>query len=177
MHFQSTTLILAFAMATGLMASPLKEKATNELVELFREDGSDGGQLIYFGHGDNTGTETEALQDRASCSSTAKINCHSKHAARNEVCDKLVTHLQGYSDVAVAGSPRQICYKGESEDDEYCCVSWHNTIPGLTKGDLATYAENIFKQCTSNGISGKTEKVLVHSTCTNVCMSNRGTHC
>ena len=128
MHFQSITLTLTFAMATGVMASPLKEKASNEMVELFRENGNDGGQLIYFGPGNDTDTVTDPLQDLASCSSTAKITCDSSHAARNEVCDKLVTQLEGYSDVAVAKLPRQICYKGDSEDDEYCCVSWHNTI-------------------------------------------------
>ncbi|KIM99812.1 hypothetical protein OIDMADRAFT_19786, partial [Oidiodendron maius Zn] len=35
----------------------------------------------------------------------------------------------------------------------------------------------MLQTCTSNGISGKTNNVRVHNTCTAVGLSNRGNHC
>lgn len=35
----------------------------------------------------------------------------------------------------------------------------------------------VFNQCDTNGISGKIENVELAETCTNLCLSNRGTHC
>jgi hypothetical protein len=155
MQFKLIPLILACAMAKGLMASPLAARDStevdppNDYVELHREDAASGGSLVYYGPPSGTKTlrslEPAKVEERASCSTTVAPSCSTSHTARNDVCDLLVTELQGDSTVPVGASPRQICYEGSSESNEYCCVSWHNVVPNLNKGDLAPYA-NTSKQ-------------------------------
>ncbi|PGH10645.1 hypothetical protein AJ79_05359 [Helicocarpus griseus UAMH5409] len=184
MQLKTIALTLACTMVTGLIASPLPEQISDGFTELFRTKGKNGGLLIYYGllDGDDAGTPAlgaagTSLQQRASCPTTKEPVCDDDHAARNYVCDQLVAELEGNSDVAVPGSPRQICYRGTAGNNEFCCVSWHNKVPDLNKGDLAGHANKILKTCTSNGISGKIYGVMVGRTCTDVCLSNRGTHC
>ncbi|KAI6080593.1 hypothetical protein F4821DRAFT_265755 [Hypoxylon rubiginosum] len=180
MQFKSIT--LALVGATSLMAHPFAEQAASDLVELDRKPASDGkGTLLFLGLG---GEEKRAdagllpVEERATCQSSATPSCSGKNTARNDICDQLVSELYGDASVSVGQSPRQICYQGAAaESNDYCCVSWHDKVPGLTKGDLAPFAQGILSQCTSNGISGKTYNVLVHNTCTSVCLSNRGTGC
>ncbi|PGH16848.1 hypothetical protein AJ79_01492 [Helicocarpus griseus UAMH5409] len=180
MQFKSITLVLACVLATGLMASPLQ--ARNEFAELYRVNDKDGGSLIYYGFFEDNDTETPTsdtsrLQERASCPTMKEPKCDGANAARNPICDKLVTDLEGNSDVNVPGSPRQICYQGSTEKNAFCCVSWHNKVPNLNKGELAPFAHKILRTCTANGISGKIYGVRVGGTCTDACLSNRGTHC
>ena len=152
MQFKSITLVFTFVMATSLMASPLKVQNStelltpNEYVELHREKASNGGHLVYYGHGRHTKTarsEAAKLEERdtATCGYTNSPTCSDSHTARNDICFQLVTELQTDSAIAVGNSPRQICYEGSAaESNEYCCVSWHDVIPNLIKGDLASYA-------------------------------------
>ncbi|KAF1990255.1 hypothetical protein K402DRAFT_389882 [Aulographum hederae CBS 113979] len=152
MQFTSSILIVASFMATGLMASPLSARdtdasASRNYTELFRETATTGsGHLVYYGLPPSSGNHNNTREDAAieprqqSCSFTAHPKCDDDHTARNDVCDQLVTELYGNSDVGVGESPRQICFEGNAEDNKYCCVSWHNVVPGLIKGDLAEYA-------------------------------------
>ncbi|GAQ07558.1 hypothetical protein ALT_4879 [Aspergillus lentulus] len=181
MHFNNTILMLVSVLALGVIASPVPEQnAARGWVEHYRETGKSGGTLIYYGPQDGAQTdesEANSLEQR-SCGYTSKAPvCDSSNGARNANCNALVSDLWDNSDVAISETPRQICYQGDSGKNTFCCVSWHNPIPGLKKGDLAPYASAILSQCTQNGISGKTSTVLVHNKCTNVCVSNRGTHC
>ncbi|KAI0183361.1 hypothetical protein EV127DRAFT_447385 [Xylaria flabelliformis] len=182
MQVKSITLFMLGA--TGLMAQSHFRNDTSfsgDFIELGRQPTSNGnGTLIFFGPGGERKTAHAAvrsIEERASCSNTGSISCSSDHTARNENCDQLVTELFADPTVGVATSPRQICYQGTSSDNEFCCVSWHNVVNGLTKGDLAPIAQTMLSQCTQNGISGKTRGISVHGTCTDVCLSNRGTHC
>ncbi|KAJ5589058.1 hypothetical protein N7537_011736 [Penicillium hordei] len=157
MHFNTMTLMLVSALATGLMATPIQEQdAVTDWVEHSREIGKTGGHLIYFGP--RNGTETPESQEEG-------------NTLQQRSC--------GYSskEPNIPKSPRQICYQGDSGKNTFCCVSWHNAITGLKKKDLAPYADKILKTCTQNAISGKTSDVHVHHKCTDVCLSNRGTHC
>ncbi|KAI0528411.1 hypothetical protein GGR58DRAFT_496105 [Xylaria digitata] len=180
---QVKSIALFMMGATGLMARGFAQGDTafpGDFVELDRQPVSDGnGTLIFLGPGneDNTARAEMSSMDKRACSSSGSITCDSSHAARNENCDKLVTELFGDPTVGVSESPRQICYQGASDDNAFCCVSWHNVVKGLNKGHLAPIAQNMLSQCTQNGISGKTHEVYVHGTCTDVCLSNRGTHC
>lgn len=125
------------------MASPVVARATdddlssNDYVEVFRET-ADDGFLVYYGYENNT--ESASAEKRASCSSSVSPVCSSDNAARNVNCNTLYTQLAGNSATTVQTSPRQICYEGTSDKDSYCCVSWHNVVSGLTKGDLANQA-------------------------------------
>jgi hypothetical protein len=188
LKMQFTTIALVLACATGLLASPLRERNSteiltfNEYVELYREPSSNGvDSLVYYGLASGTKTlrsEANPVEERASCAATTAPTCSTSRSARNDICDQLVTELFNDSEITVDQSPRQICYEGAAaESNEYCCVSWHNVVPSLIKGDLANYANTILQKCTSNGISGKIYNVLVHQTCTSVCLSNRGTGC
>ncbi|KAF2963465.1 hypothetical protein GQX73_g10108 [Xylaria multiplex] len=180
---QVKSIALFMMGATGLMARSLPQGDTTfpgDFVEIDRQPASDGnGTLIFLGPGseDNTARAATSAMDKRACSSSGSITCDSNHAARNENCDKLVTELFADPTIGVAESPRQICYQGTSGDNAYCCVSWHNVVKNLNKGDLAPIAQNMLSQCTQNGISGKTHGVYVHGKCTDVCLSNRGTHC
>jgi len=186
MQLKSITLIFVCAMATGLMASPLAEADSGERTELYREKGSYGGSLIYYGPA--SGTKTRRLEaakvkleerlfgfgsDPKTCPDTAEPSCSTSNTARNDICDKLVTELFANSNIKVGKSPRQICFFAP----DACCVSWGSEVPNLTKGDLAGHAMKILNTCTSNGISGKMPNVRVAGTCTEFCLSNRGTHC
>lgn len=138
------------------MASPLsvrnssEELFANDYLELWNEDAKfSTGKLTYYGPSGSTlkaaravESEPALIEGRASCGTTVAPSCYESHSARNDVCDKLVTELQGDSQVSIPQAPRQICYEGNSESNSYCCVSWHNPVPGLIKGDLATYAYN-----------------------------------
>jgi hypothetical protein len=181
------------ALATLLMASPLiaefdestsiEARISDGYVELSRESATNSnGALVYYGPPSGTKTirsEPNKVEIRKASTCTAAVtpNCGSKHSARNDVCDALLTELYADSKVAVGTSPRQICFEGSSGKNQYCCVSWADDVDKLTKGDLATWVDPIFRTCTSNGITGKMPYVLVHSTCTTVCLSNRGTKC
>jgi len=182
-------LFFTFVLASGLRATPLTVRDTAvtsgptiAYTELYREKASiEDGYLIYFGLNDNSTntnySEPDSLEKRAPCSRGGNLGCSSDHTARNDVCDSLVQELQADYNVPVKESPRQICYLGQSAKNSYCCVSWHNPVPGLTKGNLYDIAYNMFTHCTQNGISGKTNSVYVHGVCTSVCLSDRGTHC
>ncbi|CAJ2507896.1 Uu.00g090820.m01.CDS01 [Anthostomella pinea] len=179
---QFNSLILALSGTTLLMAHPFTER-DNGFIELDRQPASHGsGHLVFLGSGENTKRmnmdERNPIEERASCTNDPTPSCSGDHTARNDICDKLVTELFADPTISVGSSPRQICYEGDAaESNEYCCVSWHNVVDGLTKGDLAPIAQTIEQQCTQNGISGKTNNVWVFNTCTSVCLSNRGTHC
>ncbi|KAI3317672.1 hypothetical protein HD806DRAFT_550329 [Xylariaceae sp. AK1471] len=182
MQFKSTVLVLLGA--TRLMAQPVQEgniMAVRDYVELDRKPASTGnGTLIFMGPEDGANVERSAnlMEGRASCQTDPAPTCSGSHAARNEICDQLITELFADPTVSVGSSPRQICYQGAAADkNSYCCVSWHKVVDNLTKGDLAPIAQKIQQTCTQNGISGKTYSVWVHSTCTDVCVSNRGTGC
>jgi hypothetical protein len=212
MQFKLLVITFTLALATGLMAAPLTTPNTtvtsgpaNGYIELYREEASTSdGYLIYYGPGGSDTnmrrSELGSLEERATCPTTGSLSCSSSHAARNDVCDTIVTELQTDYNVPVSLSPRQICYLGTSESNLYCCVSWHNPIPGLIKGDLWDIATNskqpllvlitrhaqkaehsllllVFTQCTQDGISGKTYNVFVNGVCTSVCLSDRGTNC
>lgn len=152
MQFNSITLILAYAIATGLVASPLKKRdstkvaTSNEYTELYREKASTSGFLVYYGPASGTKTlrsEAAKVEERAAVAYTtsSSLVCATSHSAPNGLCDNLVTKLQGDSQVSVGSSPRQIYYQGGSTDpSKYCCVSWGKAIPKLIKGDLANYA-------------------------------------
>jgi hypothetical protein len=153
MHFSTFITISLCVLARGLVASSLFTRATddglipNDYLELWREEATiPGDYLVYYGPPNNTvATRTTnpqpvRVEERSSCGTTAAPSCHTSNTARNAVCDSLVTELQGDYDVSVPQSPRQICYEGNSETNEYCCVSWHNVVPSLQKGDLAGYA-------------------------------------
>jgi hypothetical protein len=145
MHFNNMILMLVSVLALGVVASPVPEQnAARGWVEHYRETGKSGGTLIYYGPQDGAQTdesEANSLEQR-SCGSTSKAPaCDSSHGARNGNCNALVADLfYDNSDIAVDVKPRQICYQGDSGKNTFCCVSWHNAIPGLKKGDLAPYA-------------------------------------
>jgi hypothetical protein len=176
MQFQTAALILAYT-ATAALAAPAavsesKTSVSTPYAELFRESAKQStGHLVYYGPSTDS---TDSLFARADCPTSAAPVCSSDHGAQNDVCTSLYNELVQDSGVGVAESPRQICYEGNSG---YCCVSWHNVVPGLTKGDLVPYVQSMLNSCTQNGVSGKTYGVDVHGTCTDVCLSNRGTHC
>ena len=179
MLFKPTSLLLA--SATCLLASPLTQEhiVPNSYVELYRQPAiHSNGSLVYLGHASGTEPASSGVQERASCQNNPAPTCSGKHTARNDICDSLVTELFADPQIGVAQSPRQICYQGAAaESNDYCCVSWHNVVPNLTKGDLAAIANTMLQTCTSNGISGKTYNIWVRQTCTSVCLSNRGTGC
>jgi len=117
----------------------------NRYTELSRENAADGGSLVFYGPSSVTQSRRSegSLVERflwfgtpKACPASVEPICSEDNGARNEVCDSLVTALMGNSKVAVPESPRQVCYLA----DKSCCVSWHDVIPGLTKGDLAEHA-------------------------------------
>jgi hypothetical protein len=155
MQFKSITFILACAMATGLMASPLTARDSNEYIEHYREKSSNGGVLIYYGPVNGAKkdhSEVVKVEKRGgvSCSANAPPpDCGSQNSARNDICVNLLTDLQVNSAVAIPPGPNQICYYGDATIiDAYCCVSWHDAVPNignsisysLNKGDLVGYA-------------------------------------
>jgi hypothetical protein len=158
MQFKLSAVIFACAIAYGVMASPVPVPApdsteldlSTDYVELFRENATtEGFSLVYYGPGEDAAVlatktvreEPARIEERGSCSTTAAPGCYTSHSSRNDVCDALVTELQGDGNVAVPQAPRQICYEGNAESNPWCCVSWHNVVPGLVKGDLAGYAD------------------------------------
>ncbi|KIM94643.1 hypothetical protein OIDMADRAFT_60420 [Oidiodendron maius Zn] len=185
MQFASISLVLAYGIT--VMASPLvverDHTSTSEVEgysEFYREPAvlSDGYIVYYGSNGTKTSSLAPAKLQERSCKTTATPVCSSSHAARNDICTALVTELFNDAGTSVSQSPRQICYEGAGEDSNpYCCVSWHSTVDNLIKGDLAPLANAMLTQCTANGISGKTSGIVVREDCTDVCLSNRGTHC
>lgn len=49
MQFKSATLVLAFAMVRSLTATPISTTETDDLVELYHEDSSSDGSIVYYG--------------------------------------------------------------------------------------------------------------------------------
>ncbi|PKX93469.1 uncharacterized protein P174DRAFT_422465 [Aspergillus novofumigatus IBT 16806] len=113
-----------------------EQNAARGWVEHYRETGKSGGTLIYYGPQDGAQTdesEANSLEQR-SCGYTSKAPVRdSSNGARNGNCNALMSDLYDMT-------PRQICYQGDSGKNTFCCVSWHKSIPGLKKGDLAPYA-------------------------------------
>ncbi|CAG8978253.1 hypothetical protein HYALB_00009150 [Hymenoscyphus albidus] len=192
---QPNSIMLALASATTLLATPMEDfpkQARSELEgiherdtweELYREKVSNPkDSLVFYGHGKTTqpNTKPNQLRPRAtpSCGGDINPNCDDDHTARNEICDKLIEELKENSDVTIAEEPRQVCYQGAGSDkNRFCCASWGDAVSGLTKGDLVPWARHISTSCTVSGVSGKLENVKVHDSCTDFCLSNRGTHC
>jgi hypothetical protein len=179
MQFQTAALILAYAASAALAApaaaTESKTTLSSDYVELFRESAKQSnGHLVYYGPHDGTKNGSVSLQARTDCPTDTAPTCDSDNGAKNDVCTSLYNELVDDPEIGVPESPRQICYNG---DGGYCCVSWHSVVPGLVKGDLVPYVQRMLDSCTQNGISGKTYNVNVHETCTDVCLSDRGTHC
>ena len=186
---RTTSLSLLIACTATSMASPFSGSVNNnpqrtDFVELFREPVSKNlnDHLVFLGY--PNGTETNNSErtkfEKRSCSATSAPTCSSHNSARNDICESLVTELNGDATVAVSSSPRQICYEGgAAETNKYCCVSWGSPVSPLTKGDLSGYATTMASTCTQNGVSGKFGSVPVGSSqkCIEVCLSDRGTHC
>jgi hypothetical protein len=230
MQFKSTFFIFTCAMASGIMASPLAARGSSDYVEIYRENGTTGGYLVYYGPTSGTKErrwESAKIEERDTSCPTQSLWCAGmggKHQARNDACDNLVTELNGDATVVIPANPRQVCYLSSSDSDAYCCVSWSKAVSGLTKGDLATPAltskqnaplflsltipsgnselsYGVFQrhlynlghshpqrghgtnflvvqtQCTTNGIWGTVENIVLEGTCLDVCMSNTGTGC
>ncbi|KAI1138392.1 hypothetical protein F5Y05DRAFT_418656 [Hypoxylon sp. FL0543] len=181
---QFTSVTLALLAATGLMAQPLTERGatTSTFVELQRKPASDGnGTLIFLGPGDNGSSKRAAaisVEERAWCRNQVQPICDNHNTARNDICDRLVSELFADETVVIGTNSQQVCYEGDAaETNAYCCVSWKNKVPNLIKGDLAPIAQGIMQDCTEDGISGASDNIFVHGTCTRVCLSNRGTDC
>lgn len=190
---RTTALGLVITCASSSMASPFAGSMNNDptgsgFVELWRQpatksSNSSNGHLVFLGYPTGANhSEAHKFEQRSSssCSANNQPKCSDDHTARNDICESLVTELNGDATVSIPQSPRQICYEGGSaESNEYCCVSWGSPVNPLTKGDLSGYATTLVSTCTSNGVSGKFDNVPVGSSqkCIEVCMSNRGTHC
>ena len=149
MQFKSIALILGCAIATGIMASPLTvrdntDSPSNGYTELYREEASDSGSLVYYGLASGSKMVRSAgpmLKEREGCGSGGVPTCDTSNEGRNEICELLVASLQSNQDIPVGESPRQICYEGgAAAKDKFCCVSWHDVVPGLFKRDLIPYA-------------------------------------
>ena len=113
-------------------------------VELYREKTSNGS-LVYLGLPQDSNIvpkDVPGLEKRASCTASQAITCGDDNAARNNLCDQLVTELFGDSSVAVGSTPRQVCFEADDANN-FCCVSWSVVIPNLIKGDLATPANSM----------------------------------
>ncbi|KAF2229966.1 hypothetical protein EV356DRAFT_520461 [Viridothelium virens] len=188
MRFTALHILIAFA--AGSLAYPSAGLTTGnaqeaKFVELFRQptrDPANNHHLVFLGPPNGTHPEPNEHQKRGGCSSTSQPSCSSSNTARNDICESLITELNGDAQVAVPNSPRQICYEGDaadSDDNAYCCVSWGTAVNNLEKGDLASYAATITSQCTQNGVSGKFSSVPLGplSTCSEFCTSSRGDHC
>lgn len=140
-------------MASPLTAHKSTEISTsNEYIELYREKASTGGALVYYGPVGGTKTlrsEAAKVEERAprtTCRTTTAPKYSTSKSARNDICDALVTELQGDGQIGVGLSPCQIYYKGAAaETNQYYCVSWRKAVPGLIKSDLFGYA-NTSKQ-------------------------------
>ncbi|KAF2235556.1 hypothetical protein EV356DRAFT_111689 [Viridothelium virens] len=186
---RTALLHLAFACVTGSMAFPSAKKINNnpepiEFVELFREPASQKSNhsLVYFGYPNGANASHSAPIDlqKRTCSAYSDPTCNTDNAARNDICENLVTELNGDAGVQISQHGRQICYEGDAaEKNKYCCVSWGTNVSPLTKGDFVGYTTKVVSQCTENGVSGKFNSVLLGSSqeCVEICMSNRGTHC
>ena len=194
MQFTMITLAL-LACATSLMATPFvtRDPGSEDYVELYTEPttGANNDSLVYYGY--PSGTQTRSLppsnviaarQVTTTTCPGSKLYCDSSkknNGARNANCDSLVSELQGDAAIWVTG--RQICYRGDGDTDNSCCVSWSRDIPLLKKADLYPFALDMFQKCTGNGISGRTTLASVgtdyqyNPICATVCISNRGTHC
>jgi hypothetical protein len=144
MFFSTKTLLFALALPFCSLASPIQETDAPQpgYVEHYRETGQKGGILVYFGpqSGVQERSETVDLEQRSCGNVWTQPKCDTKNAARNGNCDALVSELYNDGDVAIPGSPRQICYQGDSDKNTCCCVSWHNAVKNLRKRDLAPYA-------------------------------------
>jgi hypothetical protein len=176
MLFQSVSLLLS---ATCVLATPLTQdhSVPNSYTELHREPVAHGS-LVYRGLAPGTEPKTSAVQERDGYTDS-KLDCSTEptFAPRNDLCDKLVESLAVLGGFDVNLSPREICFEGEdAEKGSECCVSWHEGVPNLIQGDLIAIVKNL-QTCTSKGQSGKTYGTLVHQTCTDVCLSNRGKGC
>ena len=178
MQFTSTVLLL-LSVTSGLMAFP-STHPNSAYVELHREKTSNGS-LIYLGPPEKSHIvreEVPRLEERELCQKAQSIACDTKHTARNQLCDELVTELFADPTILIGQSPRQVCYLGNGGDgNSYCCVSWNKKVPNLTKGDLNTAVNSIMQQCTASGISGKMDNVVLQEVCATVCLSDRGKGC
>jgi hypothetical protein len=98
--------VIAFPLAAS---DATKIFPSTDFVELFRENTTSGGHLVYYGPaGDDApeGTKTSRslpakVQERASCSTTVAPTCSLSNGARNDVCDQLVIELESDSTVSV----------------------------------------------------------------------------
>ena len=178
MQFISIVLLLVSA-TSGLIAGPSANLMAVQYVELYREKTSNGS-LIYLGPPEGSKMvrkEVPRLEEHDFCKKKQSITCDSGHTARNNLCDELVTELFADPTISVGLSPRQICYLGDGDENNHCCVSWNKVVKNLNKGDLSTPANSIMQQCTQSGISGKMDNVVLHGVCATACLSNSGTGC
>ncbi|KAL9106235.1 MAG: hypothetical protein Q9227_008703 [Pyrenula ochraceoflavens] len=169
---QIKLIAVVLACASSLVASPLSAAPANntgfdQLFELARErNKADDGHIIYSGALTGTalttnGTAGTRPQKRTSACAKSKMHCSKSHGARNANCDSLVSELGADSRTPVVSGTRQICYKGDSSENEKCCVSVGETIDNLLKGDVYDPANTLLQSCTESGISGKLTNVLM----------------
>lgn len=165
------------------------DTASVEYVEKHREPARfSRGELIFYGPPSNgvNGeifprdlSESDIWPRSKHCTFLGDpIKCGTDNAARNNVCDSLVTELYSDGSTVVPNDSRSICYLGDSAKNTLCCASWHNTVTHtLTKADVAGPANRIMTKCTEKGISGKINWIWLQNACTSFCLSNRGGHC
>jgi hypothetical protein len=137
----------ADALSTPLVAREAKPDSSpdaRDYVELSTLPAKIGdGTIVFFGIAPSGMTKRQdavGVQKRDACRVGAQTTCSADNGAENDLCDKLLTNLQGYGDQPVPGSPRQACYKGSptgGSTNDYCCVTWHDTTSStLYMGDL-----------------------------------------
>ena len=149
MHLQ--LLVLTSIFVTGILATPLTTHQANvgpnpqtKYVELYRENAfASGSYLIYYGTDSETPAERNNTKKcRASCTSKGTVACSTKNTTRSDTCNSLMQELKQDLRVSVPGSPHRVCYLGNGEVNQNCCISWTKPVPGLKKGDLYTVAYN-----------------------------------
>lgn len=105
------------------------------------------------------------------------VTCYYSHTiSKPPACQSLLNSLRG-SSVSLPKSPRSVC---ATTDGQQCCVSWADVAGGITHADLYAAGQKVYDQCINNWVikgSGLARDVLLGSTCTTECVSNRATGC
>ncbi|KAK2594578.1 hypothetical protein QQS21_007708 [Conoideocrella luteorostrata] len=171
MLFSKRALFLAGALSHLASAIPAPDVPADLVVlEQFE---TEHGTATWYG---SAGPEKRAPVDlERRCGSNA-VTCSGSHQGSASTCAQLIVSIVGpRAQTPIPASPRSFCLSGSGGN---CCVSWSQVVNNAVYGDLVSAAKAVNNQCQSNGkVSGLARDVLVGSTCTTQCLSDRPNGC
>lgn len=175
----STAAITALGLISSVHAGPIASKPVPR---------SDSMSVVYEEHMTIKGVEGtfQAFLDKSLPIASNETSALNKRCGSNQIhCDytynRAITGICGLLMDALGGDAglsasqyTSLCFTATNlANNNMCCVSWQETIPGLKRGHLLSAATSTFSCSQNELVSGWAGDVSLNGVCTVQCLTNQ----